>query len=45
MPEAIGGLSDTDQRGAFLQGMLDYVNDGPDSLDRVLTTIDAAWPQ
>jgi hypothetical protein len=45
MPVSVGGLSDTDQRGAFLQGMLDYVNDGPESLDGVLAEIDAAWPQ
>jgi serine/threonine protein kinase/ABC-type glycerol-3-phosphate transport system substrate-binding protein/DNA-binding SARP family transcriptional activator len=46
MPEAIGGFNDESQRrGAFLQGMLDYVDEGPDSLDRVLADIDAAWPQ
>jgi DNA-binding SARP family transcriptional activator/ABC-type glycerol-3-phosphate transport system substrate-binding protein len=45
MPEAVGGFDDeSERRGAFLQGMLDYVDGGPASLDRVLTAIDAAWP-
>ena len=30
--------------GAFLQGMVDDVDHRPDSLDRVLTEIDQAWP-
>jgi serine/threonine protein kinase/ABC-type glycerol-3-phosphate transport system substrate-binding protein len=44
MPVEIGGVSDLGQRGAFLQAMLDYVDEGPTSLDDVLASIDAAWP-
>jgi DNA-binding SARP family transcriptional activator/ABC-type glycerol-3-phosphate transport system substrate-binding protein len=44
MPEEIGSGSDNRGRGAFLQGLLDYVEQGPASLDRVLASIDAAWP-
>ena len=45
MPVEIGGVSDTGQhRGAFLQAMLDYVDQGPTSLDDVLASIDVAWP-
>ena len=43
MPAEIGDVSDRG-RGAFLQGMLDYVDGGPTSLDDVLASIDAAWP-
>jgi alpha-glucoside transport system substrate-binding protein len=43
MPIEIGGVSDTGRRGAFLQGMLDYVERGPSNLDEVLASIDAAW--
>jgi hypothetical protein len=44
MPVEIGGVSDIGQRGAFLQAMLDYVDEGPTSLDDVLASIDVAWP-
>ena len=44
MPAVIGGLRADHTGGAFLQGMVDYVDHGPDSLDRVLTEIDGAWP-
>jgi len=44
MPVEIGAVSDTGQRGAFLQAMLDYVDEGPSSLDDLLASIDAAWP-
>jgi len=44
MPAVIGGLRPDHTGGAFLQGMVDYVDHGPDSLDRVLTEIDSAWP-
>jgi ABC-type glycerol-3-phosphate transport system substrate-binding protein len=37
MPPEVGA-------GAFWQGMVDYVREGPDSLDRILAEIDAAWP-
>ncbi len=30
-------------QSAFLTGIVDFVGDGPDSLDEVVTTIDAAW--
>jgi hypothetical protein len=44
MPAVIGGLRPDRSGGAFLQGMVDYVAQGPDSLGRVLTEIDDAWP-
>jgi hypothetical protein len=28
---------------AFYQGMIDYLVDGPDNLDEVLTSIDEGW--
>ena len=37
MPPPIG-----DQ--AFFQAMMTYVAEGPDSLDRILAELDAAWP-
>ena len=50
MPPEIGGVVGEPQsggavRGAFLQGMLDYVAQREGSLDRILATIDAAWPE
>jgi hypothetical protein len=35
----------TPQFAVAVQGMLDYVDEGPESLDRVLADIDDAWPQ
>ena len=43
MPVAIGGVDDRG-RGAFLQAMLDFVDEGPTSRDQVLASIDDAWP-
>ncbi len=37
MPAEIGS-------GAFLTGMVDYIDSGPSSVDRVLAGIEAAWP-
>ena len=50
MPPEIGGVVGEPEtggavRGAFLQGMLDYVAQGEESLDGILATIDAAWPE
>ena len=28
----------------FLEAMMTYVREGPDSLDRILAELDAAWP-
>jgi alpha-glucoside transport system substrate-binding protein len=44
MPVEIGGVSDTGQRGAFLQALLDYVDEGPTNLEEILASIDAARP-
>ncbi|HEX6129056.1 MAG TPA: extracellular solute-binding protein [Candidatus Limnocylindria bacterium] len=48
MPPEIGGVIQRNEqggaRGAFLQGMLDYAAEGPESLDRILATVDEAWP-
>jgi hypothetical protein len=44
MPPSVGAVSPSGQRGVFLQGMLDFVSGGPDSLDSVLANIDAASP-
>jgi DNA-binding SARP family transcriptional activator/ABC-type glycerol-3-phosphate transport system substrate-binding protein len=41
MPPAIGGT--THRRGAFLRGMLDYIEQGPGSLDDVLARIESEW--
>ena len=41
MPDEIGGLTDIG-RGAFLQGMLDWV-DGIRTIDQVFADIDAEW--
>ena len=30
--------------GTFWSGMVDYIDQGPDSLDRVLADIEASWP-
>ena len=38
MPAAIGGMAGE----AFMQGMVDYIAQGPDSLDEVLADIEAA---
>ncbi|MGD9700819.1 MAG: extracellular solute-binding protein [Acidimicrobiia bacterium] len=43
MPSEIGGTAG-DGPGAFLQGMLDWV-DGIRSIDQVFTDIDAQWPR
>jgi DNA-binding SARP family transcriptional activator/ABC-type glycerol-3-phosphate transport system substrate-binding protein len=43
MPAEVGGLTETGP-GAFWQGMLDYVDHGPDNLDQILANIEAAWP-
>ena len=37
MPAEIGS-------GAFWTGMVDYIDSGPSSVDRVLAEIEAAWP-
>jgi alpha-glucoside transport system substrate-binding protein len=37
MPPEVGA-------GAFWQGMVDYIDQGPDSIDAVLARIEAAWP-
>jgi alpha-glucoside transport system substrate-binding protein len=37
MPAAVG-------QGTFWSGMIDYVKGGPDSLDGVLSNIEASWP-
>jgi alpha-glucoside transport system substrate-binding protein len=44
MPPAIGLPAPPGERGQFLQGMIDYVSQGPGSLEEVLARIDAAWP-
>jgi serine/threonine protein kinase/ABC-type glycerol-3-phosphate transport system substrate-binding protein len=44
MPPEIGLPAMPGERGQFLQGMLDYVNEGQQSLAEVLANIDAAWP-
>jgi alpha-glucoside transport system substrate-binding protein len=45
MPPEIGGLASVRaDRGAFLLGMADFVNEGPGNLDEVLRRIDEAWP-
>jgi hypothetical protein len=42
MPDAIGSTAGT-KPGAFQQGMLDYVNDGPGTADQILARIEANW--
>ena len=37
MPAAVGS-------GSFWTGMIEYVRDGPDSLEGVLADIEASWP-
>jgi hypothetical protein len=44
MPQAIGGSSGPGEDGAFLKGMVDYVAQGPKSLNAILAQIDRAWP-
>ena len=43
MPGEIGGVDDRG-RGAFLQAMLDFVDEGPTNRDQLLASIDEAWP-
>ena len=38
MPAEVGS-------GSFWTGMVEYMQDGPDSLDGVLDDIEASWPQ
>jgi alpha-glucoside transport system substrate-binding protein len=44
MPPEVGALTEDGGRGAFFQGMIDYVDHGPDNLDQILANIEAAWP-
>jgi hypothetical protein len=44
MPPSVGLIRENNRPGAFPQGMLDYIDRGPESLDEVLAEIDAAWP-
>ena len=44
MPPAVGGISAAGRPGAFPAGVIDYIDDGPASLDLILASIDAAWP-
>jgi alpha-glucoside transport system substrate-binding protein len=44
MPPEIGAVTDDGTTGAFLQGMVDYVDHGPDNLDQILAQIEAARP-
>jgi len=50
MPSEVAGIKQqyggggAGVRGAFLKGVEDYVNHGPDNLDQVLAMIDASWP-
>lgn len=37
MPPEVGSA-------AFWKGMLDYVDEGPEGLDRIFAGIEAAWP-
>ena len=37
MPAEIG-------QGLFWDAMMTYLTEGPDSLDRILAELDAAWP-
>jgi hypothetical protein len=45
MPGALGVIDAAGNSGAFVKGMVRYMEQGPDSLDRVLAQIDAAWPR
>ena len=38
------GAGPNDRPGPFMQGMIDYIDQGPESLDEVLAEIDASWP-
>jgi hypothetical protein len=44
MPTIIGDVDSSGHAGAFEQGMLDYLFEGPRSLEQVLQGIDKAWP-
>jgi serine/threonine protein kinase/ABC-type glycerol-3-phosphate transport system substrate-binding protein len=44
MPPELGNVAEDGTPGAFLRGMVDYVDGGPDNLDRILAEIEAAWP-
>jgi alpha-glucoside transport system substrate-binding protein len=43
MPGAVGVIDADGNSGAFVKGMVRYINEGPDSLDKVLAEIDASW--
>jgi alpha-glucoside transport system substrate-binding protein len=45
MSPGVGAIAEVGTPGAFLQGMTDYVDRGPDSLDQILAEIDAARAQ
>jgi alpha-glucoside transport system substrate-binding protein len=42
MAPEVGALTEVGTPGAFLQGMIDYADRGPEDLDRILADIDAA---
>jgi hypothetical protein len=42
MPPGVGAITESSTPGAFLQGMIDYVDHGPDNLDQILAEIDTA---
>ena len=44
MPGKAGVVDADGNSGAFAKGMVTYLGEGADSLDRVLTPIDTAWP-
>jgi DNA-binding SARP family transcriptional activator/ABC-type glycerol-3-phosphate transport system substrate-binding protein len=42
MPPDVGAVTEAGTPGAFLQGMIDYVDHGPGNLDQILAEIDGA---
>jgi alpha-glucoside transport system substrate-binding protein len=44
MPPEIGLPGPPAERGEFIQGMIDFILQGPGSLDAILARIEAAWP-
>lgn len=43
MPGAVGSIDDEGRPGAFYTGMLAYLEQGPDSIRRILADIEATW--
>jgi alpha-glucoside transport system substrate-binding protein len=45
MPGAVGSLDEQGAVGSFWTGIVDYLRQGPESLDEILARIEESWPE